>query len=324
MKISIIITHYQEPPEVISPLFDSIALQQGIDFEDLEILLIQDGKTDVLEASWFNRYKYPVRIIECVKQGVSACRNRGIKEATGDYLMLCDCDDMFCNVFGLHLLFSGIQDNPDIVGSKFVEENRIVAPYKLIGHDNDMTFIHGKLFRRQYLLDQNILFHEDQTKHEDSPFVFLAYQCTKNAKYINTPFYCWRWNPNSVMRSYGRNNALISTYTDLMLTKDRLISDMKAHGCETKRFVAKCILDTYYDFNRPEFTEQKNEDKINDALNAAKDFYIKYRDEYYSNEPSELAECMAVARNMAYNGGMHVERMTLPQFLGILMKLSNH
>ena len=323
MKISLIVTHYQEPTEVIQPFFDSLSLQQGIDFEDLEILLVQDGKTAFLSPEWFKRYKYPVRFIECPKQGVSACRNRGMDEAAGDYIMFCDCDDMFCNVFGLHLLFSGVQDEPDVVGSKFVEENKIIAPYKLVGHDNDMTFIHGKIFRRQYLIDQKIRFHEDQTKHEDSPFVFLAYQCTKNSKYINTPFYCWRWNPHSVMRSYGSQQALITTYKDLMRTKDLLITDMKAHGLETKKFVAKCILDTYYDFNRPEFADKGNEAKINDALRAAEWFYKKYRNEYYENTPSDLAECMMVARNLAYNGGMLVERMTLPQFLAMLMKLSS-
>ena len=319
--LSIIVTHYQEPTEVIQPLFDSIAIQQGISFDEIEILVVQDGKTAVLDASWFSRYNLPIRYIECPKQGVSACRNRGIDEAVEDYVMFCDCDDMFGNVFGLHLLMSGAQDSPDIIGSKFVEENRIVAPYKLIGHDNDMTFIHGKIFRREYLIENEIRFHEELTKHEDSPFVFLAYQCTTNVKYINTPFYVWKWNPNSVMRSYGVNRALLLTYPDLMRTKDVLISDMQKHGKEVKKFVAKCVLDTYYDFSREEFAKSDNKQAINDALHAAKKFYTKYRATYFQTTAQELAECMMIARNVAYNNGMLCERMTLPQFLGMIQKL---
>ena len=319
--LSIIVTHYQEPTEVIQPLFDSIAIQQGVNLDEIEILVIQDGKTAVLDGSWFDRYNLPIRFIECPKQGVSACRNRGLDEAVEDYVMFCDCDDMFGNVFGLHLLFSGAQDYPDIINSKFVEENKVIAPYKLIGHDNDMTFIHGKMFKRDYLVAKNIRFHEDLTKHEDSPFVFLAFQLTENVKYINTPFYVWRWNPNSVMRSYGVGKALLHTYVDLMRTKDVLITDMQNRGKDVKKFVAKCLLDTYYDFNRDEFNRPENSAYLNDALRATKRFYTKYRAIYYQNSATELAECMMIARNVAYNNGMLAERMTLPQFLGMIAKL---
>lgn len=321
MKLTITITHYNEPWEVCKPLFDSIALQQGIDFGDIQILLVQDGNQGVLERSAIEAYKLPVEFIMRPKTGVSAARNSVFAWGKGEYVMFCDCDDMFCNMFGLHLLLSGIQDKPDIVSSKFVEENKVVAPYKLIGHDNDMTFVHGKIFRRDFLLENKLRFHEDLTRHEDSPFVFLAHQLTTNIKYINTPFYVWKWNPNSVMRSYGVGKALLYTYPDLMKTKETVINDMQSYGLETKKFAAKFMLDTYYDFNRDEFTKAENDEYINNALHAAKRFWLKVKDLYFQNTAAELGEYMMIARSVAYNGGMLAERMTLPQFLALLGKL---
>ena len=189
MKLTIVITHYNEPWGIVSPLFDSLMLQRGINWEDIEILVIQDGDHTCLIPRAEDRYpELPILTIVLPKGGVSKARNKGLYEAHGEYVMFCDCDDMMHNAFGLHLVFKAIDEKPDVITSKFIEESRYKDEYRLVNREKDVTFVHGKAFRRQYLLDKDIKFPEHLSKHEDGVFIFLAFQMTENTKTINTPF----------------------------------------------------------------------------------------------------------------------------------------
>ena len=42
-KLSICVPQYKETEEVIKPLLDSIAIQQNIDFKDIEVVIANDG-----------------------------------------------------------------------------------------------------------------------------------------------------------------------------------------------------------------------------------------------------------------------------------------
>lgn len=70
---------------------DSV-LSQG--FADLEVLVVDDGSTDGT-AELMKRYDDPrVRyLVQPQNQGVSAARNRGMREARGRFLALLDSDD---------------------------------------------------------------------------------------------------------------------------------------------------------------------------------------------------------------------------------------
>ena len=71
--------------------------------------------------------------------------------------MFCDADDMFCNVCGLYIIFREIYLNGgfDTLVSAFMEESRdpLTNEPIYINHDMDTTFVHGKVHRRQYLLN---------------------------------------------------------------------------------------------------------------------------------------------------------------------------
>ena len=61
-------------------------------FKDIEIIVVNDGSTDntllVLQ-----KWKSKIRIVNKRNGGVSSARNKGIKEARGEYLMFVDADD---------------------------------------------------------------------------------------------------------------------------------------------------------------------------------------------------------------------------------------
>ncbi|MBL0298168.1 MAG: glycosyltransferase family 2 protein [Betaproteobacteria bacterium] len=68
------------------------ALRQ--DFKDLEIVLVNDGSTDnLLEV--LEGIDHRVRIITQANAGMSAARNRGIRDSDSEYIALLDADDIW-------------------------------------------------------------------------------------------------------------------------------------------------------------------------------------------------------------------------------------
>ena len=43
MKLQILVPHYKETADVITPLLDSIAVQQNVDFDEVGVIICHDG-----------------------------------------------------------------------------------------------------------------------------------------------------------------------------------------------------------------------------------------------------------------------------------------
>ena len=108
--ISLIVTHYNEPFEVMKPLLDSIKMQLGFDFLNLEVIIVEDNDDPISEIVG---YPFEIRIISQGHKGVSAARNFGLAESKGEYVMFCDCDDQFIELYALHLYDTHNQFNVD-------------------------------------------------------------------------------------------------------------------------------------------------------------------------------------------------------------------
>ena len=46
MKLHILVPQYKEPFDVIKPLLDSIALQQNVDFDEMDVIICKDGEPE--------------------------------------------------------------------------------------------------------------------------------------------------------------------------------------------------------------------------------------------------------------------------------------
>ncbi len=119
MRISVIVPVYNHEKFVVECLH-SICEQN---WPDLELIIIDDGSTD---ASWNHivRFRFPTsvrsRILRVENEGASRALNRGCQLATGQYLALCNSDDLF--VPGrLHRMVSALESSGSLIGFSAVQ-----------------------------------------------------------------------------------------------------------------------------------------------------------------------------------------------------------
>ena len=89
-KVSVIIPCYNLG-EYIDEAVESVINQT---YQDLEIIIVNDGSTDELTNHLLSGYTRPkTRVLITPHQGVAAARNTGIKESQGEYILPLDADD---------------------------------------------------------------------------------------------------------------------------------------------------------------------------------------------------------------------------------------
>ena len=119
MKLEILIPQYNETEEVLKPLLDSIEIQQNVDFNDIGVIICNDGSDIIFSQEFLDGYSFNITYIKCEHRGVSAARNTCLDNATAEYVMFCDADDLFYNACALYIIFEEIKKGFD----KFVPNN---------------------------------------------------------------------------------------------------------------------------------------------------------------------------------------------------------
>lgn len=319
MTLDIIVPHYKEPWEVCHYLFDTIATQRGFNFDDLRVLVVNDGDC-LLDEEHFNGYPYRIEYLVKEHGGVSAARNYGLDHSDADYVMFCDSDDGFLNNYGLHLAYSAMKEDADFIVSNFVEEtvddkgNEV-----LVRHDVDMTFMHGKVYKRQFLVDNDLRFDPAMTIHEDGYFnmiVFVTATRKGKQKNIETPFYLWRWNDNSTVRN-DKEDFVLKTYESVIQTRIGVCEQLKARGYEDEFRTSVCmtVMNCYYDHQKTSYHVAKNAKYLRKAEKAVKKFFDMYGAVFNDLTFAEIAEVANNARANAYKNGLLIEQETLKEFI---------
>ena len=124
------------------------------DYDNYEILLINDGSTDESGriCDYFSSICSKIKVFHCKNKGVSAARNYGVSQAQGEYLIFVDSDDRvesdLCSHIDAVLKKTG---DVDVVAYNGWEENQMDKTGKTIKETGrkDLTVQDG----HDYLLD---------------------------------------------------------------------------------------------------------------------------------------------------------------------------
>lgn len=187
-KVSLIIPIYNSS-KYLKKCINSLLNQT---LKDIEIILINDGSKDESDKIIKEYKDKRIKYISKENEGIGKTRNRGIKEATGEYIAFVDSDDYLNEQFCEHMYNKAHQDNCDLVICDFYEDRGNLQEIKFKDFEDSSLRKNPNLINninlgpcnKLYLLDmlkKNNIYFEENLKYEDAPFVIKA---IKNAKRI--------------------------------------------------------------------------------------------------------------------------------------------
>ena len=207
-KISIIVPVYNVE-DTLQNAFDSI-LNQSIGFENLEVIFVDDKSSDdsakIIE-NFSNNYENVKSIYLEENSGFAGKpRNVGIENATADYLMFLDPDDIFLEN-ACELLYNTITKNKlELVSGNYNinRDNKIIRnnwdilklddgeATEVQNIEENFNFllttpsVWSKIFKKEFILKENIEFLVG-VPAQDLVFVSEALLKAKGIKFINKP-----------------------------------------------------------------------------------------------------------------------------------------
>lgn len=233
--ISIIVPVYNAA-RTLAKCVDGLTSQT---FRNIEILLINNGSSDDSWSMCLDLASKDSRIkaIDHSEKGVSSARNRGILEATGDYVMFVDADDWIdddvCEIFAnenrLHnydlFCFSAqyhktnralksflFAENAPLFSRTQKEELQIkvFAPnapcFNYITNTRFLGSVWGKFYKRVILIKNNLRFSVETIISEDILFNTLALDYFDRIGYTRDCFYHYIQQTNSAQSHYRPNS----------------------------------------------------------------------------------------------------------------------
>lgn len=265
-KFSIIIPVYNVE-KYIEKCLDSIFNQT---LKDFEVIVVNDGTKDKSIELIKN---YDIKIINQKNQGLSAARNRGVKEATGEYLLFLDSDD-YLEKDTLKELNKSLKNNPDIVRFQIREvyEDGKTINYEEIPFDNKSGVEAFKLItkyhfvenawcytiKRKYYLEEKFSFRVG-TYHEDfglMPLVILKANKVNSISYIG---YNYIQRQGSIMniKDYNKTKKKVEDFYNHYLF---LLEEANKTNLDTtyfKSFISNGIILKITELNNHDYKKYK-------------------------------------------------------------------
>ena len=238
-KVSVIVPIYNAAEYLENNIYSII----NQTYRNIEIILVDDGSTDnSLEICEKVKSKDSrIRLISKENGGVSTARNEGLKKATGKWVMFMDPDD-YLEVTIIERLLTNLSTDTDIISASCTsftsEEKRVVHFFDgnrvfKTKNQKKMLFMQllwpeygqstsfaytaigvpwGKLYRKNFLDDNNLFFNNGLRRMQDNIFNMYAFYYAKEIKYIDEPLYNYRYeHMNGYFSTYKKGTTKIFT-----------------------------------------------------------------------------------------------------------------
>ena len=227
----------------------------GQTYTDLEIVAVDDGSADdtltVLHA--YAERDDRVRVFTQPNSGVSGARNRGLDNATGEYVFFLDGDDWLApdaleqllNADADADIVQGVHANAHENGEVepiTVKEATLTDPCEIVqsyffNHIQESSC--NKLFRRTAIGD--VRFDETLAVAEDSKFVYAVLKQTKCVRLIADITYYYYIRSDSCV-----HDALADKHFAVLTLRDAQYEEIQRDASMRRAFACKYVQDVFH------------------------------------------------------------------------------
>lgn len=237
-KVSVIVPIYNAE-KYISECIESITCQT---YKNLEIILINDGSLDnsIKICKQYAKNDDRIKLRDGENHGVSYARNKGIEEATGEYIIFIDSDDIIKENY-IDILIKEINSdiNLDLAVCTYEEislNERSI--FKLSSSDMSLLtgtlkkdyylikdFLNtpwGKLYKLNIIKKYNIMFPNEHSIGEDQIFNYKYFLHVKKYRFINEAIYLYMHRDNISLTKIKNKESFYSDLFNFKLKKSFL------------------------------------------------------------------------------------------------------
>ncbi|MGV4462934.1 glycosyltransferase family 2 protein [Ornithobacterium rhinotracheale] len=299
--VSIIIPIYNAE-RYLKKCLDSVLAQS---YQDFEVILVNDGSSDNSEQileDYCKEYEQ-LKVFSQKNSGVSEARNLGIRKAKGEYIVFIDSDDYVLPNY-IECLVKDMEQNPcDLIihgfdkislsnnenlGAIFPSDTaqRILlkSPIDVLENDNSIFLEQGypvsKLFKRNIIVENNILFPKGISIYEDTIFLLqYLYHCQEvYLNHIANYIYVIRSNSASnTSRSFKQTfeslDIMTKTIQNYFLKKIEFSQFLKYNKCI--RLLATYINDAIISIYTYTHSKTERESLLSQFTDYQKAIYIE-------------------------------------------------
>ena len=211
MFLSIIIPYYNLPHALLERCVQSI-ITQGIPDNEYEIIIVDDGSENA--PTWITKISANINLIINKHSGLGGARNKGIENATGEYIMFVDADDYLLDNGEIQQCIDKLKkERPQILRYKYLvtkEKEKIHSRGKSkIRFSNTIsgaTYMYRKnlsgsaciyFFKRELSTKKGIIFTEN-IFHEDEEFSTKLHYHAQTLIDSNATLYCYCIRKDSI------------------------------------------------------------------------------------------------------------------------------
>ncbi|NLL56397.1 MAG: glycosyltransferase [Clostridiales bacterium] len=277
MKFSIIVPVYKVEEHLFSCISSILALQ----YDDLEIILVDDGSPDNCPkiCDDFAKKDNRIKVIHQKNGGLSNARNTGIKHATGDYIIFVDSDDsvdgnlssilhslsskpivdiLIANYKRIFLDHFKIEGNNSLLKDNYLYEASDNIKTILLEHTNGLCPVWKNIVSRAFIIENNLFFKEGYI-HEDLDWTLRVIMRLESFIYTNNWWYNYvSERPCSIMNTMGLKsiNHICDISYDIVASQD-FIKQSKSLQKSIKLALGLSIYSTFRYYNKLDSNKQK-------------------------------------------------------------------
>jgi len=247
-RISVIVPVYNTE-KYLSRCLDSLVNQT---FNDIEIIIINDGSTDNSEKiikEYEEKYSNKIRYFKKKNEGIAATRNYGIEYSKGEYIVFVDSDD-YIDLSLFNNLNKYTDKKVDIIKYKLItvdenieKINNIEGPvFDCISGEEAFNILFSSdvllespclyLFNREFIIKNKFQFLKN-TYHEDFGLIPLIILKAKSIISTDIFGYYYVQSKNSITRNEDYGKTLKRAY-DLLAHYDNMIKALDLYHINIK------------------------------------------------------------------------------------------